>query len=226
MVHSAGRRTAQDHPAPPRSYLATRSIQATVIAAGAALAARWIPTSSGASCVAQLNDAQRHRGPDHTGLVMAGSCTNGQHPARNPGSLSGRQPTAHVRGQPAARRLKWGNLELPRLRCRFALSPTSISGGAVITPFWARFAHRSFGLLEGMWAIAIADLERQTVTLARNPFGIKPLFVRTFPDGSIAMGAGGPRSMVALPSTPDSFQAYVTNVRQPNSEPCPGADTV
>lgn len=46
----------------------------------------------------------------------------------------------------------------------------------VLLKAWARWEIASLGRLEGMFAFAVLDTEARTLTLVRDPFGIKPLF--------------------------------------------------
>jgi asparagine synthase (glutamine-hydrolysing) len=58
------------------------------------------------------------------------------------------------------------------------LGETFISDGdtEVLLKAWARWGVQALDKLEGMFAIAILDTVARTVTLARDPYGIKPLF--------------------------------------------------
>jgi asparagine synthase (glutamine-hydrolysing) len=58
------------------------------------------------------------------------------------------------------------------------LGETFISDGdtEVLLKAWARWGVQALDRLEGMFAIAILDTVSRTVTLARDPYGIKPLF--------------------------------------------------
>ena len=48
----------------------------------------------------------------------------------------------------------------------------------VLLTAWAHMGSECLRLLEGMFAFAVFDREEQTVTLVRDPFGIKPLFFK------------------------------------------------
>lgn len=50
---------------------------------------------------------------------------------------------------------------------------------------WDTWVHR----LRGMFAFAHYDRRRQVLTIARDPFGIKPLFLRTHADGEISIAS-------------------------------------
>jgi asparagine synthase (glutamine-hydrolysing) len=59
-----------------------------------------------------------------------------------------------------------------------ALGETFVSDGdtEVLLKAWARWGVAALDRLEGMFGIAVLDTVERTVTLARDPYGIKPLF--------------------------------------------------
>ena len=59
-----------------------------------------------------------------------------------------------------------------------ALGETFVSDGdtEVLLKAWARWGTQTLDRLEGMFAIAILDTHERTLTLVRDPYGIKPLF--------------------------------------------------
>ena len=58
------------------------------------------------------------------------------------------------------------------------LGDTFVSDGdtEVLLKAWARWGVKTLDKLEGMFAIAMLDTVERTITLARDPYGIKPLF--------------------------------------------------
>lgn len=56
---------------------------------------------------------------------------------------------------------------------------------APILPLWHRFGSKAFDLLEGMYAFAIYDKIEQSLVLARDKFGIKPLYYAATEHGLI-----------------------------------------
>jgi asparagine synthase (glutamine-hydrolysing) len=61
--------------------------------------------------------------------------------------------------------------------------------GEVIPALWAKLGMDSLAELRGMYAIALVDSLAERLYLARDPFGIKPLYWRTMPDGSLAFAS-------------------------------------
>src|SRR3989338_4078215 len=52
---------------------------------------------------------------------------------------------------------------------------TSNCDGEVILPLYHQFGVNSFSMLDGMFALAIIDLDKKQVILARDKFGEKPI---------------------------------------------------
>jgi asparagine synthase (glutamine-hydrolysing) len=55
----------------------------------------------------------------------------------------------------------------------------------VIINLWLQRGRAALGLLEGMFAFALWDSRNRTMTLARDPFGVKPLYVAELPSAVI-----------------------------------------
>lgn len=53
----------------------------------------------------------------------------------------------------------------------------------VLLRAWARWGPGALDRLEGMWAFALADARDASLTLCRDPFGIKPLYVHKGAEG-------------------------------------------
>jgi asparagine synthase (glutamine-hydrolysing) len=64
------------------------------------------------------------------------------------------------------------------------LGETFVSDGdtEVLLKAWARWGTATLDRLEGMFGLAVLDTQERTLTLARDPFGIKPLFYTQRPD--------------------------------------------
>lgn len=130
-------------------------------------------------------DAIRHRGPDDIGEF---AWTDPSSPARvdlglvrlaildlspaghQPMTLAGARYTISYNGEIT---------NYVEIRDELlALGETFVSDGdtEVLLKAWARWGVRTLDRLEGMFAMAVLDTEERSITLARDPYGIKPLF--------------------------------------------------
>lgn len=86
------------------------------------------------------------------------------------------------------------------LRTRFELNCSSDSDCSVIGPLWVKFRDRPtefFRALDGVFSIVIVDGDN--IIVARDPYGVRPLFRRTV-SGGIAFGSEM-KSLIDLPGT-------------------------
>ena len=72
----------------------------------------------------------------------------------------------------------------------------------VLLTAWAHMGSDCLLLLEGMFAFALFDREEQSVTLVRDPFGIKPLFFKNTADGSLYFSSEMPSLLKMLSERP------------------------
>jgi asparagine synthase (glutamine-hydrolysing) len=72
----------------------------------------------------------------------------------------------------------------------------------VLLTAWAHMGSDCLRLLEGMFAFAVFDKEEQTVTLVRDPFGVKPLFFKNSADGSLYFSSEMPSLLKMLSARP------------------------
>ena len=72
----------------------------------------------------------------------------------------------------------------------------------VLLTAWTHMGSDCLRLLEGMFAFAVFDREEQTVTLVRDPFGIKPLFFKNTADGSLYFSSEMPSLLKMLTERP------------------------
>jgi asparagine synthase (glutamine-hydrolysing) len=139
--------------------------------------------------VAMLNETQRHRGPDHSALARVGNFTLGNtRLAIQDPSPDGNQPFA----SPGGRFHCVFNGEIYNYRCLVARYRTPVRtacDGEVIPHLWAELGPRSLAELRGMFAIEIVDSLEERLYLARDPFGIKPLYWRALADGPVAFAS-------------------------------------
>jgi len=84
----------------------------------------------------------------------------------------------------------------------------------VILAAWQRWGVDCLDRLDGMFAFAIYDLDKRQLFLARDRFGVKPLFMAQLPDGGLAF-ASELKGVLAHPQmrrriNPHALDAYLT----------------
>lgn len=84
----------------------------------------------------------------------------------------------------------------------------------VILAAWAKWGRDCLSRLDGMFAFALYDLDRRQLFLARDRFGVKPLFIAHLSDGSIAF-ASELKGLLAHPQlrrrvNPQAIEAFMT----------------
>jgi asparagine synthase (glutamine-hydrolysing) len=139
--------------------------------------------------VAMLNASQQHRGPDHSVLARVGSFTlgNTRLAVQDPGP-AGNQPFV----SPDGRYHCVFNGEIYNYRRiieHYQLPVRTACDGEVIPHLWAKLGSASLAELRGMFAIAIVDSLEERLYLARDPFGIKPLYWRLLADGPMVFAS-------------------------------------
>ncbi|GAB3803339.1 hypothetical protein GCM10027605_25030 [Micromonospora zhanjiangensis] len=147
-----------------------------------------------------------HRGPDDAGWWSAGPVALGHRRlAIVDLSDSGRQPFRSADGSVVV----VFNGEIynhEELRRRHRLTVAGRCDGAILPELWQRLGTGMFAELRGMFAIAVVDTTVDSVTLARDPFGIKPLYYTGTPDGTM-MFASEPRPLVGVLAAPELDRA-------------------
>jgi asparagine synthase (glutamine-hydrolysing) len=130
-----------------------------------------------------LNNAQRHRGPDHSAVATVGRFTlaNTRLAIQDPGP-AGNQPFVSADGRYHC--VFNGEIYNHRyLVARYGLQVSTTCDGEIIPHLWAKLGMASLAELRGMFAIALVDSLEDCLHLARDPFGIKPLHWRAVPEG-------------------------------------------
>src|ERR1044071_333244 len=126
--------------------------------------------------VQRMNDAQKHRGPDDQGTEQCGDVVLGNtRLAIIDTSAAGHQPM----NDPATGNWITYNGEtynFKDLRNELGNSFTSNTDTEVVLRAYGRWGVDAFRKLRGMFALAIWDDQKQTLVLARDPLGIKPLY--------------------------------------------------
>jgi asparagine synthase (glutamine-hydrolysing) len=133
--------------------------------------------------VSLINDAQRHRGPDHSVVARVGQFTlgNTRLAIQDPGP-AGNQP--FVSDDDRYHCVFNGEIyNHRRLVERFQLPVRTSCDGEIIPQLWAKLGVAALAELRGMFSIALVDSLRELLYLARDPFGIKPLYWRIAPEG-------------------------------------------
>jgi len=148
-----------------------------------------------------LVDRQSHRGPDHSGVRRVGPATLGiARLAIMTPSAEGNQPLASPGGGVAA--VFNGEIYNHRaLAGWLGVDGVPGSDGRVIPALLERHGVGALGRLRGMFAFAAVDLRRRRLLLGRDRLGIKPLYVRRCPDGTVAF-ASELRPLVGLGPLP------------------------
>jgi asparagine synthase (glutamine-hydrolysing) len=139
--------------------------------------------------VERLNDAQAHRGPDHTMATRIGQITLGNtRLAIQDPTPSGNQPFVSADGRYTC--VFNGEIYNHReLVNRYQLPVKTSCDGEIIPHLWAKLGAESLAELRGMFAIALVDALEERLYLARDPFGMKPLYWRLLSDGRFAFAS-------------------------------------
>ena len=164
-----------------------------------------------AARVRLINDAQRHRGPDHGALARVSGFTlgNTRLAIQDPGP-AGNQPFVSVDGRYHCvfNGEIYNHRELVR---RYELPVRTNCDGEVIPALWSKLGIASLAELRGMFAIAVVDSLEERHYLARDPFGIKPLHWRIIPDGLLFASEIRPLIQVAggIQADPQAIARYL-----------------
>lgn len=132
------------------------------------------------SAVMRMCDAMQHRGPDDQGIATQGPATLGMRRLAIFDPANGHQPMV----TPEGRFTLVFNGALYNFRAlRAELSANGWVFGTqcdteVLLAAYARWGAACLGRLRGMFAFAAWDAHEQTLFLARDAFGIKPLYFR------------------------------------------------
>ena len=166
--------------------------------------------------VERMCDALAHRGPDGSGVWTAPGVGLG-HRRLSIIDLAGSPQPMHAAD---GRAVIVFNGEIYNFR---ELRRELEQGGArfvtagdteVILAAWAKWGPDCLDRLDGMFAFALYDLEQRRLFLARDRFGVKPLFLARLSDGSIAF-ASELKGLLAHPLlrrrvNPQAVEAYMT----------------
>ncbi|MEW9899370.1 XrtA/PEP-CTERM system amidotransferase [Chitinivorax sp. PXF-14] len=141
--------------------------------------------------LSHLNDLQHHRGPDEGGLHLEPGVGFGHRRLSIIDLSSGQQPMFNGDGSVVivfnGEIYNFQELmpELQALGYQFKTH----SDTEVIIHAWEAWGEACVERLRGMFAFAIWDRKRQTLFLARDRLGVKPLYYAWLPDGTLAFSS-------------------------------------
>ncbi len=141
--------------------------------------------------LARMNDTQHHRGPDETGLHTEAGLGLAHKRLAIIDLASGHQPLFNEDGSVAVvfNGEIYNFVELmPELERRGHVFRTRCDT-EVIVHAWEEWGEACVERFRGMFAFALWDRSRQTLFLARDRFGVKPLFYALLDDGQFIFGS-------------------------------------
>ena len=139
-------------------------------------------TAVGRMCAAMI-----HRGPDDGGAVSSGPATLGMRRLAIFDAANGRQPMTTPDGR-LTLVFNGAIYNFPALRAELAAAGHAFRTRCdteVLLAAYAAWGERCLPRLRGMFAFAVWDAAAQSLFLARDAFGIKPLYVRHDPAGRL-----------------------------------------
>lgn len=157
----------------------------------------------------------RHRGPDDEGHFLDERCALGHRRLSIIDLAGGRQPFAAAGNQvwSVANGEIYNFRELRRVLQRAGHTFRSGSDNEVIAHGYAEWGEEVVERLEGMFALAIWDVDRGRLLLARDRMGQKPLYFGRWSKGSFVFGSE-PKAVLAHPEAepgidPKALAAYL-----------------
>ncbi len=162
-----------------------------------------------------MNEALRHRGPDEGSVDGFGRCTLGHRRLRVVDLATGSQPVCNETGEVVC--VFNGELyNFRELRAELAARGHVVTGSgdtAVIPHLYEEHGVRFAERLSGMFAVALWDVARERLVLARDRLGKKPLLWARLPDGTLAF-ASELKALLRLHSLrrevePEALDAYL-----------------
>ncbi len=132
----------------------------------------------------RMNECQRHRGPDGEGIHTDGPCGLAHRRLSIIDVAHGQQPMATADGRYT---IAYNGEVYNYLDLRSELEAAgrgfaTDSDTEVVLQAFAQWGDAAFDRFNGMFGLAIWDRDEQRLTLARDHFGIKPLYVATVPN--------------------------------------------
>ena len=141
--------------------------------------------------VRAMTDAMRHRGPHGSGVWTARGIGLGHRRLSIVGAGEAAEPLTDASGRLSV--VCDGDLlDAAPLRAELEGAGHVLAGGgsaALILAAWQRWGEACLSRLEGSFAFAVHDAERQRLFLARDRMGAKPLHYVLLSDGSLAFAS-------------------------------------
>jgi asparagine synthase (glutamine-hydrolysing) len=143
------------------------------------------------SVLVRMNESQHHRGPDETGIHLAPGIGLGHKRLSIIDLATGQQPLFNEDGSVVVvfngEIYNYREL-IPELTALGHVFHTR-SDTEVIVHAWEAWGPDCVQRFRGMFAFALWDENQQTLFLARDRLGVKPLFYATLPDGMVLFGS-------------------------------------
>jgi asparagine synthase (glutamine-hydrolysing) len=139
----------------------------------------------------RMNEVQHHRGPDETGLHRAPGIALGHKRLSIIDLATGQQPLFNEDGSVVVvfngEIYNYREL-IPELSALGHVFRTR-SDTEVIVHAWEAWGEDCVQRFRGMFAFVLWDQRQQTLFMARDRLGVKPLFYATLPDGMVVFGS-------------------------------------
>jgi asparagine synthase (glutamine-hydrolysing) len=141
--------------------------------------------------VLRMNETQRHRGPDEDGLLIEPGVGLGHRRLSIIDIATGQQPLFNEDGSVAV--IYNGEIynfqELIRELTALGHVFRTRSDTEAIVHAWEAWGADCVKRFRGMFAFALWDRNRETLFLARDRLGVKPLYYALLPDGQLLFGS-------------------------------------
>jgi asparagine synthase (glutamine-hydrolysing) len=141
--------------------------------------------------VQRMNDVQAHRGPDGTGLHLEPGVALGHRRLSIIDIATGQQPLFNEDGSVVVvfngEIYNYQEL-IPELQALGHVFHTR-SDTEVIVHGWEAWGERCVERFRGMFAFALHDRRQETLFLARDRLGVKPLYYSLLADGTLVFGS-------------------------------------
>lgn len=136
--------------------------------------------AAAAAAIGQMNEAQRHRGPDEQGVWQDARGVLGHCRLAVVDLIGGHQPMSNA-DESVVLVFNGEIYNFPALRRELAADGVIFRNAGdteVILHLYEKYGREAIGRLHGMFALAIYDRRREKVLLARDRLGQKPLLYR------------------------------------------------